>query len=282
MSERNEILSQPIKCDWCYPKPKLKNIRDGIGIFDDSDMHSHFDYPGIPICGGCGGLGHKFDTEDFKERTKQIGKLRSKFHPNDGLPEPPLPVIYYSLAGIVTGVKSLVETYGRGVEGSFASIIADGAYDQMVASLGTEIQESINQIKGVTEVENNYEFSQKEAMLALYEGRFEEGLSLWQELVKKHSDSSQMSYDLGVVFINFFRDANNALECFVRATDLEPKKTMHFFATALLFSLMGKPFEGIPFLERAQLQPDYDDHENLNIPTVLIALYALKEMHKDG
>ena len=62
-------------CDWCCLGGPL-NI--GPGKFRDFD--SDFAY-GIPICGGCGGLGRQYASDDFKARAKRIMELRFKYCP---------------------------------------------------------------------------------------------------------------------------------------------------------------------------------------------------------
>lgn len=49
------------KCDWCQGGSSLDI---GTGCFRDID--SDFSY-GIPICGGCGGLGRQVINLDFRD-----------------------------------------------------------------------------------------------------------------------------------------------------------------------------------------------------------------------
>ncbi len=97
-------------CSWCCGESSL-NI--GAGSFRDFD----FDYSyGLPICGGCGGLGIQVDDEEFRRLTKEIIRLRFEYCPTGDMHLcPDLPFIvrlqkYKALQAVV------VEIFGKFAE----------------------------------------------------------------------------------------------------------------------------------------------------------------------
>lgn len=131
-AERKEDL-QPKRCDWCSrPGALVENV--GPGIFRDLDWEPMaFMFVGIPVCGGCGGLGERYDSEDFKSKTKAIGDLRYQFYEaiRGGSPKQQLETI----EKLDQNIKTLTDKYGTGVEGSFAEKVAEGELSKRIAYL---------------------------------------------------------------------------------------------------------------------------------------------------
>jgi len=118
-------------CWWCSKDSSL-NVAPGWFRDFDSDLSY-----GIPVCGGCGGLGIQFDSDDFKERTDKIMKLRFEYCPQD--PEKmaalTIPQKLNILKSIEQEVIDLVKTYGYGAENSLARQISEGALRPLIEHL---------------------------------------------------------------------------------------------------------------------------------------------------
>ncbi len=254
------LLPTATGCSWCHPKPEFPNIRDGFGSFADVDVDFNtFSYPGIPVCGGCGGIGLQYNTEDFKTRTSRIMELRFQFHPVDSLPEPPEALIYHSLRELVEQVKSLSVDYGPIPAESFAAEIVAGKYDKALFALKANVDSDIALVKREDITNDVAKQATISAILALLEGKFEEGYKLFEEAITKYPDNSVIQHDYGVVLVTYKRDAENALKWFINATKLDPKKTLHFYQTAKLLKHMKRHGEAMWYLEEAEKQPDFDD-----------------------
>lgn len=129
MSAEEKERLHSIACWWCSGKNDSYHLNVGPGIFRDFDSDLSY---GIPICGGCGGLGFQYETEDFKERTQKIMDLRFKYRPSDPKERKGLSVseMLQTLVYLENEVKDLVEKYGSGVENSFAKNIIDGGLSE--------------------------------------------------------------------------------------------------------------------------------------------------------
>jgi|GEM_PF-3128283 len=264
--EKKEILI-PTPCSWCTGGSILDV---SPGVFRDSDVDfSSYSYPGIPVCGGCGGLGETLETEDFKERTSRIMKTRFEFHPTDGLPEPPSPVLLKALEGLDTEVKALVERYGHGADDSYAKKIAEGYLEKPIEMLKVEVSESIEAMKNFPVNPDPAAEETRSAILALYQGDFDKGKEMFKEVIKDHPTNSIVIHDFGTLMMNFFRNPEKAFSLFKRSTELEPKKALHFYQAGKCLLYLKRHEEAITWFERAMLQPDFlkfaeDRDEDLN------------------
>lgn len=251
-------LSQP--CDWCARKGVPG---DGDGQFRDVDVDfNKFYYPGIPICGGCGGLGIQFDTEDFKARVERILKLRFEFHPTDGLSEPPTSVIYVKLKALIKEVEELTQEYGLGSENSYARrfIAPDSSFREALATLEGYVEENIRIIKETKSDEDpNPVDATREAMLKLYSGEAEEGLAMFKAALEKFPNDNSLTHDYGSLVAMYGRDLPLAAEYLEKATKLEPKKALHFYQAGKILVQLGKYPQAIGYLHDTKLQPDYEE-----------------------
>ena len=138
MTER--LISIP--CSWCN-KPngpdaqvwwEKKNRLTSAGVFGDFDWEpSMMIIHGIPVCGGCGGLGQQFESEEFEQRTTEIQNLRFKFA--DAIKNYKHSEQLTSLLELKSKIQKLVVTYGHGLENSFAQAVTGGLLDQRIEYL---------------------------------------------------------------------------------------------------------------------------------------------------
>lgn len=252
----DKVKSYP--CDCCS---RSTFPGDGKGLLKDFDiLYNNFSYPGIPICGECGGLGVKFDSEDFKERVARILKLRFEFHPIDNLPEPPTSIPYVKLKALLKEVEELNVIYGLGIENSYAMyfIAPHSPFREVLPMMEESIAvetKSINEYD--PDVPDEAVESVREALIKLYSGEIDEGLRLFKIVLEKFPNDSRICHDLGTISIIFKRDVETALEFFQKSTTLEPKKALHFYQTAKALVLLEKYPEAIEYFRLSMLQPDF-------------------------
>lgn len=250
------VKSYPCDCCSCSSFPS-----DGNGRLNDFDtLYNQFSYPGIPICGECGGLGIKFDCEDFKERVARILKLRFEFHPIDNLPEPPTSIPYIKLKALLKEVEELKVIYGMGSEESFAMyLIAPHSpfrevLPMMEESIAVETK-SFNEY--APDVPDEAVEPVRDALIKLYSGDIDEGINLFKIVLEKFPSDSRICHDFGTISIIFKRDCEEALEFFQKSTTLEPKKALHFYQTAKALLILERYSEAIDYFKLSMLQPDF-------------------------
>ena len=121
MASLEKIISS---CDWCCGPSEL-NI--GPGYFSDYDSDLSY---GIPLCGGCGTLGIRVDSEEFKTAARSIMKLRFEYCPDPREPGPKVPAIIrvQKLEQIEKEVTAHYQRYGQQEINSFAQEIVNKGY----------------------------------------------------------------------------------------------------------------------------------------------------------
>lgn len=262
MTERKETL-QSTPCDWCEDRPEFPFLYLGHGKFRDTDYDFYkgfgYSYRGIPVCGGCGGLGERYDTEDFEQRRKRIMELRFEYFPTDDLPEPPEIVRLNALKELGHEVKELVNTYGTGVKGSFAESIVSGELDPLIKTLETQVNSTLETIKDIPPREDPAAEATRNAILAYYSGAFEEGEEQFQKALQEFPESSFIPHVYAAHIINFQRDPERALPLSISSTELEPKKALHFYNTAKCLTYLGRDIEALNWLGKATLQEDHQE-----------------------
>ena len=272
-----EALEKSKPCDWCSPGGV---VGDGNGVFRDSDYDfSILSYPGIPVCGGCGGLGVQYESEDFKERCVRVCDLRFKYHPTNSLAfDPPFILIYTSLKKLLEEVKELTEKYDSPSNSFAKRFLNDKRYEEYLGIL----KESVDQIiKNAVEAEKRpteAEEESREAIINLCKGDVEIGLALYQKLIVKYPTNSVLLHDYGVILLTYERDSKKALECFVNATKLEPKKALHFFQVAKLLIFLERKKEAVKYLKKTQKQTDYkefSEENGVNVGEIIAELLGI-------
>ncbi|KKT54328.1 MAG: hypothetical protein UX08_C0020G0007 [Candidatus Collierbacteria bacterium GW2011_GWB1_45_35] len=267
-----------VTCSWCGHKGVPG---DGNGVFRDVDVDFNtLSYPGIPICGGCGGLGVEYEVEDFKARTSRICDLRFKFHPVDDLQEPPTVIPYVALRELIKEVEELVKYYGPASENSFSSrlLAPDSVYRRALSVMEKGVNETLERVKNYTPDIPRATISRcREALIALYSGEIDKGFRLYERLLKDFPTHSGLEHDYGTLLIMFKRDMPNALLHFQKSTTLEPKKALHFFQTAKALVLLKRPVDALVYAIEAKEQPDYPQvqAENDDIESLLTELSHL-------
>jgi tetratricopeptide (TPR) repeat protein len=234
-------------CDWCSGTGKFRDVDSDFGVYL---------YPAIPICGGCGGIGVQYESKDFKDRVSKICDLRFEYYPTDSLPYGPEGVTRYkALSELVEKVKELVSMYPS-LEGSFAKVV-EKDFQEYVEILKEGVDENISWLKN-TEPKDEVQKVTKDGVIAYYSGNTDEGERLYKEALEKYPESSEINHDLGALTMKFRRNPEAALPYFIRSTELEPKKALHFVQTADTLLLLKKPEEALKFLKESQKQPDYE------------------------
>lgn len=245
----------PKPCDWCS---RGGVVGDGNGWFRDSDVDfSSRGYSGIPVCGGCGGLGVQYDTPDFAQRTKRIMELRFEFHPTDALPDPPEILLYLTLKELIKEVRDLVAKYPTENKSCYAQVISDGRLDKVLELLKVEVDAMVDTLENDEPPPEAVEMLP--ALKAVYSGEVDKGLEYMLKILENNPNDSLYVHDYGILLLRFKRDAEGALAQFIKATELEPKKTNHFFDVIRLLSSLGRNAEAEEYLEKAKTAPDYKD-----------------------
>lgn len=133
MPKEKKEHAQAAPCWWCsdeglsvYIEAKDTMTTGGVfGDFDWTGVPFVGGQEGIPVCGGCGGLGVQYPTSDFQERTEKIQKLRSEYADavyKEQNPQKQLEAIQ----SLEAEVKELVGVYGHGKDNSFAHAVSEG------------------------------------------------------------------------------------------------------------------------------------------------------------
>ena len=129
------------ECNWC----------DGTGDFYDFDSDLGY---GIPVCGGCGGLGHVPATKDpdFIAKTKEIQALRHKYCPIGRSSLFPMHTIQLLqiLEEMVVKITEHFKEYGNEADESLAGVISQsglrstiGQYKDTISTKISQLQETI-------------------------------------------------------------------------------------------------------------------------------------------
>jgi len=135
---RKFIEKEP--CWWCKPGPNsgpaTLELVIGSGAFRDFDSDTSY---GIPVCGGCGGLGYQYPGNDFEEKTKEIMKLRFEYCPTDGRTLPP-EVKLAKLQGLRAKISELYRKYQaqQPEEDCFAKRVSEGGLDEKIDRIKRE------------------------------------------------------------------------------------------------------------------------------------------------
>lgn len=241
-------------CSWCNGSSIL-NI--GLGYFRDSDYDfSPYTYRGIPVCGGCGGLGYQSDDAEFKETTKKIMELRFKYCPTDGLPEPPEIIRYQALMEMERLVKGLVDKYGA-TEGCLADMINKGLLSFGAPSLKLESEAMIEALKSYEQTDVELEAS-REALLAYYSGEIQKGHELYQKTVEQYPNRGENIHDFAGMIMIFERKPELALPLFIKAIEVTPK-ALHNYHAAQCFYFLKRNKEALELLDKAEEMADFDD-----------------------
>jgi len=274
---KTSVVYKP--CDWCS-RGGVKG--DGGGVFMDVDFDSSdLSYRGIPVCGGCGGLGVQFNTRDFKRRCRRIGDLRFKYHPIDNLPlDPPDIIIYTNLKKLLEEIRALTEKYGFGLPNSYArTLLNDRSFKEALRLLKENADEKVRSIREAARKPTKAEEESRQAVIHLYKGDIKEGERLFREAIKKFPDNSILRHDCGILTIEFRRDLKKALPHLKASTRLEPKKSLHFFQTAKTLLLLGRKNEAIEYFKKTQKQPDYKEfceQEGGDVGKMLAGYYGIQ------
>lgn len=250
MVENRETL-QSKSCDWCSGGSFL-DIRPGKFRDFDSDLSY-----GIPVCGGCGGLGVQYEIEDYKERTRRICDLRFKYCPTDPSEREKLTTTdkLANLIALEAEVKDLVSIYGA-KEDSFANEINEGCLLPKIEELH-ELAKIIEQIRNTPSDEIKEDL--KEPSIAYVEGRNKAADKGFKEAIKKHPDSSFPEHDYAVFLAEGLENYEEAAKHFIRSTYLEPKKSLHFFSAAKCLTTIGRISEAILYLKEMKSQGDFSE-----------------------
>jgi len=110
-------------CSWCQGGGDL-DVGPGIFRDFDSDLGD-----GIPVCGGCGGIGRQINSPNFRKQAENIMKLRFAYHKARGLDRLSI------LKTLVEKVEKHFRLYGREDDKSFAARISRGALDDVLTVL---------------------------------------------------------------------------------------------------------------------------------------------------
>lgn len=114
-------------CNWCCGGSELDV---GSGIFADFD--SDFG-DGVPVCGGCGGVGRQINSPNFKEQANSIMELRFAYYKASA------PDRLSILKTLIEKVKEHFSLYGRVGDRSFAARISLGELDNALAKLQAQL-----------------------------------------------------------------------------------------------------------------------------------------------
>lgn len=246
--------NKKVRCDWCCGSSIL-NV--GPGYFRDTDSDTSY---GIPVCGGCGGLGFGFmDSADYKERRERIFTLRFTYCPVDDLPSPNAGMRLKTLRQLEREVKELYELYGDN-QPCFAQSIAQGGLALTIASLERSIDERIAMYREQTpRVDPGIIEPLRAALIATVKGDIDEADRLFREVMRLRPEDSVVRHDYAVFAITCLRNAERALPHFQAACELEPKCARHFVSTFRCLFLLKRPDAAIEYLRLASSCPDVDE-----------------------
>lgn len=221
-------------CTWCCGSDHA-GLNLGAGLFRDVD--SDFSY-GIPVCGGCGGLGFTIPGKKFRKSTETIMNLRFAFCPPST--EVPLPNVLrlQRLQALITAVKEHYEKFGESRQGCCAERIANGALIEREQELIDAVQEEIRFFTDAPPRQDAGMEETRRVFLLALNGNIEQAAVEFAGIVKKYPDDGCLAHDFAVFLSNYSRDFPQALVWFEKATQLKPQKALHFvqYAKACLNS----------------------------------------------
>ncbi len=247
-------------CSLCgAPGAKTSN---GVHYEANDLVPSGFSFTTIPICPRCGGLGIEFDCEDFHQKVSQIIEFKHLYHPMDGFPQPPAILRYQYLKGLIEGVEKLLSVYGPGNQYCFAGeMVESNSPDREVLEM-TRLEAS-RILERVTSTVGDYPFAIRslmhEANVALYSGDVNKGLRLFKVGVDMLPNDASLVHDYAVMQIRFARNIEEALSLFIRATTLEPKRSLHFYQAAHVLEVLGRGNESAIYMSHIALCPDFEN-----------------------
>lgn len=257
----------PRTCDWCQPSrnsgPDTLALVIGKGIFRDFDSDLS---DGIPVCGGCGGLGVQYPGEDFENRRTKIMELRFKYCPTDvnereRLTESDRLGTLKQLDREILDreIKELVEIYGGSEsKNSFAENIAAGGLSDL-------IEASEKHIRVVEEARSKVVDPVSAALLepsiAFTQGRYKAAEEGFKEAIRVFPKSSLVYHDYGVFLAEAKGDLDGAYENFSMSANFEPRKAIHAYQTAKCAVMLGRNKEAVNWLTLAQKMPDLLEFE---------------------
>jgi tetratricopeptide (TPR) repeat protein len=246
-------------CTWCGSG---FDPNDGNGYLFDSDMNQSRIFPAIPICGGCGGLGVQFDTEDFKTRVNRIKTLRFQFCPIDPFPDPPTAVYYVALTGLIKEINALTKAYGFGNDNSFARDFKNNfrLYRDMLSIMEMTMNMGAQKLKETPLYTSKvYAQAAMGATIKCFTGQIDEGIKQLKDLCEKYPNDSELINNLGTLCLLYKRDSDEAMKCLIKSTTLEPRKSLHFLSVAQLFHMLKNDQDTLVYLKLIKEQPDYQE-----------------------
>jgi tetratricopeptide (TPR) repeat protein len=220
------------------------------------DIDSEVSY-GIPICGGCGGLGFIVDTEDFLARAREIARARSAYCPSDG-PRPPDVLMLGALEALVREVKEHYRLYGDARKVCFAAEIAAGCLDQIIASGRIEVERRLEKARRAGPDLDPGAMAGRPAIIASLEGKLDEADALFRKTLAHYPESSVVAHDYGVFLSNYRRDLEQAMPWFLRSCALTPRRAVHFWQTAVALAALNRNAEAIDKVRACMTCPDFD------------------------
>ena len=240
-------------CSWCRRGSPLDV---GPGIFRDVDSDQTY---GIPVCGGCGGLGHEMDDPDFKESCGRILQLRMAYCPTSGLPVVSPGVRLKALLELEERVKALYKEFGSG-QNCYAKRISEGVLRSRIAQEREEIEKLVRRFEGPppegTEPEIVAPF--RAAMIAAVRGELDEAERHFQELLELKPESSEVRYDYASFVAHYRRDLEGALPHFQAACEMAPRKALHHVQTAYCLRRLGHVAAAREYMKHAADCPDLE------------------------
>ena len=115
-------------------------------------------------------------------------------------------------------------------------------------------------------------------VIAFYEGRTQEAKRIFEQIMEKYPNSSYVPHDYAALLIRLNGDYEGALPLFIKSTQLEPKKALHFFQAAKCLAHMGRYKEAAEQLEKTLQQPDYNEFQEESGKDAETLTEALREL----
>lgn len=245
--------AQNSPCDWCC---RGGSLDIGSGAFRDFD--SDFSY-GIPVCGGCGGVGRTVNTSEFRERANRVMELRFLYCPSDSDRLGPLPpcLLHVRLEALITAVKDMYRDYGDSKDKSFANMVVAGGLSEALQAHRVDMEREAASFRGC-EKDGPEKEGLFEALALAAEGAFDEAEKRLLLLLERYPESSILHHDCGGFFKRYRRDAERALSFLLRSTELHPQKSLHFWQAAELLTSMKRERQAIDIVVRMRKCPDFE------------------------
>ena len=246
----------PKPCSWCVPKPDLAFIADSNGFFSDFDCDQSY---GLGVCGGCGGLGIQTHEEDFKARASRIMKLRFEYCPTgEKLPDPPNCVRLIALKNLKREVTEHYQLYAKG-RVCYAKFLLDTELDRLILMYENVIAAEhafYQDTQSSPDVEHHDQF--RHALIAAILGNLDEAETIYRSFMETSTNSITW-HDAGTFFLLYRRDTEQALTCYRKSCEYEPRKSLHSLQTIRLLHLLDRPDEVNSFLRKATECEDFGE-----------------------